>query len=381
MERVVYIQSLGAFLPNEPVDNEHIESVLGMIGGIPSRTRKIILRNNGIKTRYYAIDPQTGKPTHTNAKLAAEAVKLAIKNAKTDVNSIDLLCCGTSNPDQLMPNHAAMVHGELKIPPCEIVSTAGVCCSSIIALKYAWMALQTGQSQRAVAVGSDSPSLGLKASRFPDSKRFAELEKDASIGFEHDFLRWMLSDGAGAAVLGPERSPYGLSLRIDALHLWSYANELEPCMYCGASKNSDGSLTGWLQTENLEECINKNVFNVGQDSKLLDAQINKVVQLAFHAFRNRYQFDLKSVNWLLPHYSSEYFKKKMLLSFNELGLPIREEQCFTNLVYKGNTGAASIYIILEEFIASGRAKPGDKILCFIPESSRFSVAFMLLTVV
>ena len=71
----VYITDLAYFLPNAPVSNEQMEQMLGMVNQIPSRTRRIILRNNGIKTRYYAVDPETGKNSHTNAQLAAEAVR------------------------------------------------------------------------------------------------------------------------------------------------------------------------------------------------------------------------------------------------------------------------------------------------------------------
>jgi 3-oxoacyl-[acyl-carrier-protein] synthase-3 len=60
---------------------------------------------------------------------------------------------------------------------------------------------------------------------------------------------------------------------------------------------------------------------------------------------------------------------------------IPPERWFTNLAYKGNTGAASIYIILEEFFKSDRIKRGDRILCFIPESGRFSMCYMMLTAV
>ena len=47
----------------------------------------------------------------------------------------------------------------------------------------------------------------------------------------------------------------------------------------------------------------------------------------------------------------------------------------------GNIGSASIYVILQELVASGRAQVGNRILCFIPESSRFSFAGIHLTVV
>jgi 3-oxoacyl-[acyl-carrier-protein] synthase-3 len=60
---------------------------------------------------------------------------------------------------------------------------------------------------------------------------------------------------------------------------------------------------------------------------------------------------------------------------------ISYEKWFTNLAYKGNTGSASIYVMMEELFHSDKLKEGQKMLCFIPESGRFSVAYILLTVV
>ena len=57
------------------------------------------------------------------------------------------------------------------------------------------------------------------------------------------------------------------------------------------------------------------------------------------------------------------------------------EKWFTNLTNFGNTGSASIYIILEELFNSGKLKKGEKILCYVPESGRFSTAFFSLEVV
>jgi 3-oxoacyl-[acyl-carrier-protein] synthase III len=133
-----YITALGVCLPNKPVHNEKIESILGKIGYVPSAVRDMILGRNGIKWRYDAIDPATGKPTHTNVQLTAHAVCSLTANAGADVEGVPLLAGGTSSPDQAIPNHASMVHGLLGCPPCEVVSTAGVCCSGITAMKYAY---------------------------------------------------------------------------------------------------------------------------------------------------------------------------------------------------------------------------------------------------
>ena len=63
------------------------------------------------------------------------------------------------------------------------------------------------------------------------------------------------------------------------------------------------------------------------------------------------------------------------------GCDIPQEKWFTNLQAKGNTGSASIYVMMEELFNSGKLKKGDKLLCYIPESGRFSTAFMLLEAV
>ena len=45
----VYINRIAKYLPNNPISNEEMEGILGQIGGVPSKARRIVLRNNGIK--------------------------------------------------------------------------------------------------------------------------------------------------------------------------------------------------------------------------------------------------------------------------------------------------------------------------------------------
>ena len=58
MEEKAYINSIASFLPGTPVPNEEMEDYLGLIGGKTSRVRSIVLRQNGIKTRYYGLDKE-----------------------------------------------------------------------------------------------------------------------------------------------------------------------------------------------------------------------------------------------------------------------------------------------------------------------------------
>ncbi len=382
MTQQVYITHIASFLPNDPVSNDAMESVLGQIDKRPSRARKLILRSNRIKTRYYAIDPVTGNATHTNAQLTAEAVR-KLGDQGCNINDIEVLACGTTLPDQLMPNHALMVHGELAIPPCEVIATAGICLSGTISIKYGYLSIRSGLSNNVVATGSENVSSIMRIHNFTyeQTSHVEQSAKPIEIAFEKDFLRWMLSDGAGAVWMSDRPNSDGNSLQIDWIFQKSYAGELDTCMYAGAQKRENGSLQGWrdyLPPEWLEMSI----FSIKQDIKLLNEKIVEyTVTKPLHELVEQRKVDAKKIDWFLPHYSSEYFRDKVYIGMQAAGCDISRKKWFTNLSLKGNTGSASIFIILEELFNSGRLKKGQTLLCFIPESGRFSTAFMHLTVV
>lgn len=378
-----YIQRLAAFLPNTAVHNEDMEKVLGQINGKPSRVRRVILRSNGILARHYVLDPATGEPRYSNAQLTAEAVK-SLAGDGFSLSQLDLLACGTSSPDQLMPGHAVMVHGELGNVPCEAISFSGVCCSGISALKYAWMAVASGQARRAVATGSEVSSTFMRARQFGQegAATESELEKRPELAFDRDFLRWMLSDGSGAMLLGPEPAKDGVSLRIEWIEMISYAHEQAACMYAGAEKLPDGRLRGWREYASPAEAIANCVFTVKQDVRQLNEHIVKVlIERALAEVLRRHPLKPEDVRWFLPHYSSEYFRGLAYQGMKRAGFDIPQERWFTNLTQVGNVGSASPYLMLEELVRRGGVEPGDKILMFIPESARFSAAYMLLTAV
>lgn len=383
----VYITHTAACLPNAPVDNDHMEQVLGQVGERPSRARRMILRSNGIQNRHYAIDPATGRATHTNAGLTADAVRALAADAGFDLDRLGCLACGTSIPDQLMPNHAVMVQGDLGLPPLEAVATGGVCVSGMSALKYAWMAVASGQHRSAIATGSELSSSMLCARNYQGeaAAQFEanadELEKRPELAFEKDFLRWMLSDGAGAALLEPAPREGRINLRIEWLDIFSYAGEMEACMYAGAVKNEDGSLTGWAMLD-PQQRSDVSVLAVKQDVKLLnDNIIHYTVEKPLRVLQEKRGLRADAITWFLPHYSSTYFRDRVLQGLRNADFEIPQERWFTNLTIRGNTGAASMYIMIDELLRSGRVRRGDRLLCWVPESGRFSAALMLLTAV
>jgi 3-oxoacyl-[acyl-carrier-protein] synthase-3 len=373
---MVYITSLGSFLPGEVITNDKIEDVLGRPSDIPSRAKNIVLRSNGIKGRYYALDPVTKKPTHTNAELTALAINQALKNTDFEKSGVDLIACGTTCPDQFLPSHASMVQGELKLNSAEVISTAGVCCSSMAALKYAYLSILSGDKQTAIATGSEISSKFMRAQNF-EKERIEELKKSEVYQFEQDFLRWMLSDGAGAFLL--ENKPRGLSLKIEWIDFKSYANELPTCMYGGAKKDENGKLKSWLDYDR-KDLVNDQVLNISQDTKLLDKYVAEYcVSKTLHEIKVRRGLMPGDVDWFVPHYSSGYFREIVFEHLNKIDFHIPYDKWATSIESKGNIGSASFFIYLDDLMKSGQVKAGQKILGLIPESSRFSAAYILLT--
>jgi 3-oxoacyl-[acyl-carrier-protein] synthase-3 len=152
-------------------------------------------------------------------------------------------------------------------------------------------------------------------------------------------------------------------------------------MYCGAVKEESGRLVGWREGEkDLNEVLEKGYFNLSQDVNLLGENIVPIsIRRALQTVREKRGLKAESITWVLPHLSSMFFKQPLVEEMVKQGFEIPPERMFTNLSYKGNTGSASIYIILEELLTAGKIKKGDRILCCVPESARFSFAYMHLT--
>ena len=377
----VYITNTSLFLPNEPVPNDDMELYLGYINGKPSKSKKIVLRNNGIKTRYYAL-AKGGGITHTNAQMTAEAVRNLFKDDPEQLKKLELLSCGTSSPDQMMPSHGVMVHGWLpEAEAIEVVSPSGVCCAGMHAFKYAYLAVKAGSAKKAVATGSERFSASLRANVFDEeAHKLEELNKNPYISFDKEFLRWMLSDGASAFLLTDQPNKDGLSLRVDWIEGVSYANEMETCMYMACEKQPDGTVKSYLEFT-PEEIIEKSILSIKQDIGLLSNNIVPLGGKRIKEIFDREGLTADDVDYFLPHMSSEFFRSKIFEVMGVLGSYVPYEKWFVNLTSMGNVGAASAYLMVHELFNSGRLKKGERLLLLVPESSRFSYMYAMLTVV
>jgi len=370
-----YITHIGKYLPGEAIANDEMEDYLGRVHQKPSRVKSRILKSNGIQQRYYALDKQQCT-TISNRQMAAAAVRDVLQQSGLEPRAVDLLACGTTWPDQLVPGFASMVHGELpELAPLEATSHLGVCCAGVAALKYAASQVQLGQKRQAIAVASELASRLFKHTRFEAE---AGTQAGENLPFDTEFLRWMLSDGAGALLVSDRPAPQGLSLKVEWIESVSHANNHPVCMYAGVE--SPDTLQSWMDYPSQAEAAAQGAINLRQNIRLLD----QVVQLGVEGWlrlieAGRVRPD--EVDWLLCHYSSHFFRSQIIELLEKAGCMIPEEKWFTNLYTRGNTGCASIYLMLEELFNSGKLQPGQKIFCFVPESGRFTTAYLMLTVV
>lgn len=369
-----YITSFGKFLPGPPIANDEMESYLGLVEGKPSRVRQRILKQNRIQFRHYAIDRQQ-RSLFSNAEMTAKAARCAVARAGLTLADVDFIAAATSQADFPLPGFASMVHGELQSPPCELSTVHGVCASGIMAIKTAALQVAAGK-QNALACAGEFASRLFKASRFEDQ----QLVRAEGPTFDAEFLRWMLSDGAGAAMLSSYPAARGLSLRIDWIELRSFANKFQPCMYVGPAKKDGRIPQSWLDYPSYRAAADAGAINLRQDIRMLKDVVRYAVGGLLQVAKEK-SLAPEEVDWLAVHYSSHFFREQSATLAAKAGFHIPAERWFSNLSTTGNVGSASTFLLLEELLSSGRLKPGHRVLCLIPESGRFLFGYMLLTVV
>jgi len=365
----VYLESAGYFMPGEPVANADMDRYIAPLNRLSGRIKQRILAENGIKQRYYAID-EAGHTRWTNAAQAANAIRDCLRRQDRGLPDVSLLACGSSGGDVLMPGFANMIQGELAAPPMETLSVHGICAAGVSAIQAAAQGIELGAHRHALAVASEMPSRLFKRSRF------AARGYDAD--FDAHFLRWMLSDGAGALLLGDGGAPLpgassGVRLRLKWIHQRAFSGDYPVCMQLGLP--AEGG-RGHLDYASWADAEAAGALALRQDIRLLP----HLFDIGIHEYAGLVRdgwVDPERVDHFLCHYSSEKFIPVVEDLMDKAGLAIPRDRWFSNLAWRGNTGAASILIMLAEFLETRALAPGQQVFCYIPESGRFMAAYML----
>ena len=367
----VYLESAGYFMPGEPVSNAQMDDFIAPLNRVSERIKRRILAENGIRQRYYAIDAE-GRTLHTNAQLAAGAVRDCLQRGGATLSRVSLLASGSSGGDALMPGFANMIQGELAAPPMETLSVHGICAAGVSAIQAAAQGVELGAHRSALAVASEMPSRLFKRSRF--------AAQGYDCDFDAHFLRWMLSDGAGALLLSGDAPALagapGLRLRLRWVHQRAFSGDYPVCMQLGLTEDRS---RGHLDFASWGEAEAAGALSLRQDIRLLP----HLFDIGIHEYAGLVRdgwLDPARIDHFLCHYSSERFIPVVDDLMTKAGLAIPRERWWSNLAWRGNTGAASIMVMIAEFLESRALEPGQQIFCYVPESGRFMAAYMLLEV-
>ena len=366
-----FITASGQFLPGPPVGNAAMPDHIGRLSPEAERVGRLTLRQNGIRSRHYAT------AEWTVAKLAAAAARDALSNAEIDARDIGMLATATTQNDLMVPGLASGVHAELGLPPCEIASLQSVCASSMMALKSAALQVAAGEHRAALVAGAEFSSRYFQPGHYRGT---ASLSAGDTLPGDAAFLRWTLSDGAAAAVIEDRPATHGLSLRIDWISLRSFADRFDACMTGGAVRADDGSLTPWSHYPTIHEAAAAGAFQLRQDvgalHRMLPVWVGEMMRLV-----DAGRIVPAEIDWFLCHYSARSLRTQLGTLATRAGCMIPDERWFTNLYDKGNVGAASLFLLIDDLRRSGKLQPGQRILCAVPESGQCLIGYAMMTVV
>lgn len=356
-----YITATGSFLPGEPVDNDSIGKYLGSIEG-EELVRRQVLAVNGIRTRHYALDANQNE-TFDVYQLAALAAQSCL-DGYTPRRPISYLSAGTTHAPFSGPGISSILHSHLAgrnlvARSVEINSNAGICTASATAMVNAVRSVNAGSHDTALCIGAEQSTQALKSSAFRVIRDTEVMERDLkrSKWFMSVFLRFMLSDGAGAWLVESNPREDQACFRVNWTHARSYAHETPLCMHY----------------DNRTARLSQDVDIL---SKYLLVCAEKFVVDALDSHQER----LEDYQVILPHLSSHYFLGRMErvikgLCQDKSAVP----RWWTNLSTAGNTGAASIFVMLDHFARTQPPREGERLLLFIPESGQFNFVMISLT--
>lgn len=362
--RDVYIAGLGSFTPGDPVPFDKIDDVLGRITDAPKKLMKRIDKMRvlmkemlGIEYSHYAIDPVTRETTETNVSMAVKAAKKALASAKMDASEIDLIIYAGVMFDVWCPPSSVFVQEELNIPYCAEMSIHSNCTAIYKALQVGSDLIANGRYNNALLVTSQLSSTMLRSEYF----------NQQALTEEQVILRWFLCDGAGAVVLSAENRG-SIHLKVAETYIESVGVGLP------ASMKMQVGTTNW----NMKEIYEKGLHHLTQDIKSVAKLAPDLFGDGFHRMLAKSKLDVSTTKCFFANIPTKHFmdlavKNLRTKDFRNPNLPV-----FTKLSTRGYQGVPAIIVGLDEYMSDAALAPGDTLVSFVTESSKWMHAGFIL---
>ena len=148
----------------------------------------------------------------------------------------------------------------------------------------------------------------------------------------------------------------------------------------GAVRGANGTLTPWSHFPSIADAAAAGAFQLRQDidalHRMLPVWVGELMRLIDDGRVNP-----ATVDHFVCHYSAKSLRDEMVKLATRAGCMIDEERWFTNLHDKGNVGAASLFLLLDDLMNDARLKVGQKVLVAVPESGQCLMGYAGMTVV
>jgi 3-oxoacyl-[acyl-carrier-protein] synthase-3 len=301
------ITGVGAYAPKRVVTNAELETMV-------ATSAAWIQQRSGIRQRHFVDD------TEATSDLAVRAAQQAMERANLVPEDIDLIVLGTTSGDMVFPTTANILQQRLGCRKIGSLDLYAACSGSVYSLSVASQFIETGKYKRVLAVGAESLS---RITAFTDRATCV-----------------LLADAAGAVVLEPSEDGSGI---IDT-DLYSDGSHWELLYMPGGGSRMPAS----------HETVEKRMhYAKMKGSELFKVAVRMFVECA-DTILGRHGFTAKDIDLFIPHQAN---LRIIEAAAKRLDMPM--DRVFVNVDRYGNTGAASVYVALEEAIAAGRLKRGD----------------------
>jgi 3-oxoacyl-[acyl-carrier-protein] synthase III len=306
----VHLTGWGAYAPSQILTNADLERMV-------DTNDEWIVSRTGIRERRIA------GPGETTASMAAVAGLRAIATAGLEPDDIDLIIVGTLTPDYPMPSTAALVKGAIGNKRAAAMDLAAACSGFVYGYATAHAYVSSGMARHVLVIGAETLS---RCTDFTDRSTCI-----------------LFGDGAGAAVLSASDEPGGtLGIEMTTEPSGAYFIWLPAGGAARPAGNSTLAAHEHFMKMKGAETFKMAVRTLGSTSV---ASLNKA------------GIGLDDLDLVIPHQANVRIIEALARS---LDFPM--ERVFVNVGCYGNTSAASVPLALDEAVAAGRVKKGDRLL-------------------
>lgn len=359
----VFVAGSGAFLPGAPIPFDRIDAMLGEPPGMTAAmkrwldsTREVLGQLLAIRFVHYAIDWETREFTEDNVTMAVKAARIALASAGMQPDEIDLICYGSAHQDQ-MPTASVRIQEALGIERCDELAIHANCTSAYKALYLAHQLIGSGRNRSALVLSANIASSELRA----------EYYNPAHLSKESLFLRWFLCDGAGALILtaDPNRSR---GFEVEESYIESIGGKRPSLMF-----NKRPSLYLNPQQEFNEGrhhlCQNfRNALAAG----LFQEENGSIFRNGFERMARRGKIPIEKIKIFQINLPARHIVESVMDECVALG--VARESFYSKLDELGYCGPPMALICLDKILREESFAPGDRVVSFVTEVSKFMQA-------